>query len=163
MFTEVEWVTEQARFRAEEVQARALALRSTDILHPGEMQSEHDHGLESSISYPVVYRGRNGRDARAGGFFSFRLQTRPGLLELRATYWGEERDHQFRILVDGIPVAVERLDASHPGRFFDRTYPIPAELSTGRSSLLIRFEPLPDKSAGPVFAVSCLTAKTESP
>lgn len=163
VFTEAEWVTEQVRFRAEEVQARALASRSTDILHPGEMQSEHDHALDSKVSYPVIYRGRNGRDARAGGFFSFRLRTRPGPLELRATYWGEERDHRFRILVEGIPIAVEWLDASHPGRFFDRFYPIPAALTNGRSSLLIRFEPLPDKSAGPVFGVSCLTAEAGSP
>ena len=39
----------------------------------GEMQAERDHGLEAKLSYPVVYRGRNGRDARSGGYFEFTL------------------------------------------------------------------------------------------
>jgi hypothetical protein len=43
-------------------------------MHLGEMQPERDHELNSAISYPVAYRGKNGRDARTGGFFEFKAK-----------------------------------------------------------------------------------------
>ena len=158
VFDATGWSREQARLRAEQAAARALAARSVDLFHPGEMQSERDHALDARSSFPVVYRGRNGRDARAGGFFAFRMRTRPGPLELRATYWGEERDHDFLILVEGSVIATERLTGGRTGLFFDRTYRIPDSLTEGKDGITVRFEPLPDRTAGPVFGVACLSA-----
>jgi uncharacterized protein len=155
-FTEAAWAEEQANFRAEEQKRREIQARSTDVMHLGEMQAEHDHDLDSKISYPVVYRGRNGRDARSGGYFQFRMKVRPGPLTLRATYWGEERNRAFRILVDGTSIAHETLDGAHPGIFFDQDYPIPPGLTAGKTSMLVRFEPDPDHTAGPAFGVLCL-------
>ena len=160
VFTEAEWNVEQARSRTEQARLDALAAGAIDVFHPGEAKSERDHGLVAEISYPVLYRGRNGRDARSGGFFAFRLRARPGPLQLLATYWGEERDSRFRILVDGREIAVEHLDASHPGVFFDRVYAVPPALVAGRDSILVRFEPLPDHAAGPLYAAYCLTTNT---
>jgi len=74
---------------------RALAARTVDQVRLGEMQSERNHDLKADISYPVIYRGRNGRDARAGGYFEFPLKVQPGMQVLRATYWGDERDRVF--------------------------------------------------------------------
>ncbi len=155
-FTEAAWAEEQANFRAEEEKRREIQARSTDVMHLGEMQAEHDHALESQISYPVIYRGRNGRDARSGGYFQFRMKVRPGQMTLRATYWGEERNRAFRILVDGTSIAHQTLDGEHPGVFFDADYPIPPTLTAGKTSVLVRFEPDPDHSAGPAFGVLCL-------
>jgi hypothetical protein len=78
-------------------------------------------------------------------------------LALRATYWGEERNRSFKILVDGSPVATERLSGDHPGDFFERDYPVPLALTQGKTSILIRFAPDPDHTAGPVFGVRLLT------
>ena len=64
-FTDAGWETEKVAFAAEQARLADLAARSVDVMHLGEMQPEHDHGLTSAISYPVVYRGRNGRDAAA--------------------------------------------------------------------------------------------------
>jgi hypothetical protein len=122
-------------------------------MHLGEMQAERDHKLESKISYPVVYRGRNGRDARSGGFFEFTMKTRPGPLVLQATYWGEERNRRFKILVDGVVIAQERLIGERPGEFFERDYPIPPELTRGKGEVRVRFEPETGVSAGPAFGV----------
>ena len=154
VLTEAEWITGQARSRSDRRRLEALAARAIDVLRPGDTGSERDHGLVSAASYPVTYRGRNGRDARSGGFLAFRLRAAPSALQLVATYWGEERDSRFRILVDGSEVAVEHLDASHPGIFFDRTHIISPR--AGRDSILVRLEPLPDHSAGPLYAAYCL-------
>jgi hypothetical protein len=125
----------------------------------GEMQPERDHNLISEISYPVAYRGRNGRDARSGGFFEFDMKVRPGPLILQATYWGEERKRDFDILVDNVKVATQRLEADHPGKFFDIEYPLPEALTKDKTSIKVRFAPHDRNTAGPVFGVRLFTAQ----
>jgi hypothetical protein len=73
---------------------------------------------------------------------------------LQATYWGEERNRDFHISIDGERVARVKLDGKHPGEFIDRDYPLPERLTGGkRSTVLVRFEPEPGHTAGPVFGV----------
>jgi hypothetical protein len=158
-FTPDGWQAEQAAYLAHQAKMQALAARSADVMHLGEMQAERDHDLTSDISYPVVYRGRNGRDARSGGYFQFRLKTRPGPLVLQATYWGEERNRSFKILIDGVSIAADQLTGDRPGVFFERDYPIPLALTQGKATILVRFAPDPDHTAGPVFGVRLFTAE----
>jgi DUF1680 family protein len=152
-YTESEWADSEVAFRKEEARLKELAARSVDVMHLGEMQPERDHELQSEISYPVSYRGRNGRDARTGGFFSFRMKCSGGPLVLQASYWGEERNRDFHISVDGERIARVKLDGSHPGVFIDREYPVPERLTSGKSSVVVRFEPETGFTAGPVFGV----------
>jgi len=158
-FTPAGWQAEQAAYLADQARAQALQARSADVIHLGEMQAERDHDLTSDLSFPVVYRGRNGRDARSGGYFQFRLKTRPGPLALQATYWGEERNRSFKILVDGVTIAADTLTGDHPGAFFERDYPVPLALTQGKASILVRFAPDLDHTAGPVFGVRLFTAE----
>jgi hypothetical protein len=158
-FTPAQWKEQQAAFLAEQERQRDLAARSVDVMHLGEMQPEHDHGLVSNISYPVTYRWRNGRDARSGGFFEFSMKTRPEALVLQATYWGDERPRDFDILVDNVKVATQHLDKIKPGQFFDVDYPLPEALTRGKSSIKVRFVPHDGNTAGPVFGVRLFTAK----
>jgi DUF1680 family protein len=162
-FTDQQWQDEQAQYNAEQARLADLQARSADVMHLGEMQAERDHGLEAKLSYPVVYRGRNGRDARSGGYFEFTLNTRPGPLTLQATYWGEERNRRFRILVDDVVIASERLEGSKPGEFFEQDYPIPTALSAGKTSIRVRFEPETGVSAGPAFGIRLFSASPASP
>jgi hypothetical protein len=127
-------------------------------MHLGEMQPERDHDLQSDISYPVSYRGRNGRDARTGGYFSFRMKCGPGPLLLQATYWGEERNRDFYISVDGERIAHVLLDGSLQSQFVDRDYAIPERLTRGKASVVIRFDPEPGHTAGPAFGVRLVAA-----
>ena len=150
-YNEQEWAASEAAFRKEEARLKDLADRSLDVMHLGEMQPERDHDLQSDISYPVSYRGRMGRDARTGGYFSFRMKCGPGQLVLQASYWGEERNRDFHISIDGERVARVKLDGSHPGEFIDRDYVLPEKLTTGKSSIVVRFDPEPGHTAGPVF------------
>jgi uncharacterized protein len=161
-FTEDAWKTEEAAFLAEQARLKDISARSVDVMHLGEMQPERDHNLTSEISYPVAYRNRNGRDARSGGFFEFDMKVRPGPLILQATYWGEERKRQFDILVDGVKIATQQLQADHPGKFFDVEYPVPEALTQGKTKVRVRFTPPERNTAGPVFGVRLFTAQPAS-
>jgi DUF1680 family protein len=155
-FTDAEWVNEERSFNAEQARQKELAARSVDVMHLGEMQPERDHQLTSEISYPVVYRGRQGRDARTGGFFAFRMKVKPGPLILQATYWADERARKFHVLVEGQKIATQALRPDKP-IFFDVDYEIPEALTKGKDSVLVRFEPEPGNTAGPVFGCRVYT------
>jgi len=150
-FTDEQWKVEQAAYAAEQARLKDLQARSVDLMHLGEMQPERDHGLKSAISYPVAYRGKNGRDARTGGFFEFTMKVVAEPLVLQATYWGEERKRMFYISIDGTRIASETLGYDKAGEFIDRDYPIPPDLLKGRATVTIRFEPETGSTAGPVF------------
>lgn len=160
-FSTASWEREQTAYVAEQARLRDLAARSVDVMHLGEMQPERDHNLASELSYPVSYRGLNGRDARSGGYFEFDMKVKPGVV-LQATYWGDERRREFDIEIDGRPLARQVLAEDQPGRFFDVDYPIPADLIRGKSTVRVRFAPLPTNTAGPVFGVRVFTERVES-
>lgn len=162
-FTEDGWRQEETAFLADQARQRDIAARSVDVMHLGEMQPEHDHDLVSEISYPVTYRGRQGRDARSGGYFEFTMKTKPGPLVLQATYWGDERGESFDILVNNVVLATQELKNNQPGKFFDVEYPLPTALTNGKSSIRVRFVPHNRSSAGPVFGVLLFTAKPGTP
>jgi uncharacterized protein len=158
-FSEAQWKVEEAAFLADQAHQRDVAARSVDVMHLGEMQPERDHSLVSETSYPVTYRGRNGRDARSGGYFEFTMQTRPGPLVLMATYWGDERGQNFDILVDSVLLASQQLKNDQPGKFFDVEYPVPETLTKDKSAIRVRFAPHSHSTAGPVFGVRLFTGK----
>ncbi|RFP10074.1 MULTISPECIES: glycoside hydrolase family 127 protein [unclassified Duganella] len=157
VYTDAEWAASEVGFRKEEARLKDLAARSVDVMHLGEMQPERDHDLQSDISYPVSYRGRNGRDARTGGYFSFRMKCADGPLLLQASYWGEERNRDFHISIDGERIARVKLDGGNPGVFIDQEYPVPERLTSGKGSVVVRFDPEPGHTAGPVFGVRLYT------
>lgn len=157
-FTPAEWKVEEAAFLAEQARARDIAERSVDVMHLGEMQAERDHALTSEVSWPTSYRGRNGREARSGGFMEFTMKTRPGPLVLQATYWGDERGRLFDILVDNVKIATQKLEKERPGKFVDIEYPVPLALTKGKESIKIRVVPAEGRTAGPIFGFRLFTA-----
>ncbi len=160
-FTNAEWAQEEVAYAAEQARMRDITARSVDVMHLGEMQPERDHTLTSEQSYPLTYRGKQGRDARSGGYFEFVMKTKPGPLVLQATYWGGERGNAFDILVDNQKVGTQVLKDDKPGKFFDVEYPIPAAMTQGKSTIHVRFLPHNRSTAGPVFGVRLFTAAPE--
>lgn len=157
-FTEAGWKAQEAAFLADQARTRDIAARSVDVMHLGEMQPERDHGLTSDISYPVSYRGRQGRDARSGGYFEFAMAVRPGPMILQATYWGDERKRDFDILVDNVKIATQHLENDKPGSFFDVEYPLPPALTAGKKNVRVRVVPHDGSSAGPIFGMRLFAA-----
>lgn len=158
-FSNAQWKVAEQEYAREQKQKRDLIARSVDIMHLGEMQAERDHQLTADISYPVSYRGRNGRDARTGGFFEFTMKVKPGQLHLIAAYWGEERRRRFRILVDQTEIQYVELKGEFPGQFIEQTYVIPESVTTGKTSVRVRFQPEQGYTAGPVFGCRLVLAK----
>jgi DUF1680 family protein len=157
-FDEAAWKVEEAAFIAEQARQRDLAARSVDVMHLGEMQAERDHNLESDVSWPGTYRGRNGRDARSGGFMSFTMTVKPGPLVMQATYWGDDKC-AFDILIDGQKMTtVSHKTPVKPGEFFDEQYPVPEALTQGKTSVTVKFVPVEGRSTGMVFGVLLFTA-----
>jgi len=157
-FTDAEWAVEEAAFLAEQERQRDLAARSVDVMHLGEMQAERDHNLESDVSWPGTYRGRNGRDARSGGFMSFTMKVRPGPLIMQASYWGDDRC-EFDILIDGEKMTtVTHKTAVKPGEFFAEQYPVPEALTRGKTQVTVKLQPTEGRSTGMVFGVLLFTA-----
>ncbi len=158
-FTPAQWDTAQAAFAAEKARLDALDKRSVDTLQPGEPDSETAHALTSGErSYAVEYRMRKGRDARTGDHFEFTLRVADGPLSLLATYWGRERERAFHILVDGTRIASQTLEGQYTADFVDVSHDIPEDLTRGKQTVRIRFEPEQGHTAGPVFGCRILKA-----
>ncbi|TCP37323.1 glycoside hydrolase family 127 protein [Sphingomonas sp. BK235] len=157
-FTPEQWREAEAALRAERSRQQAIAARSVDVLHFGEMQPERDHALEGDYSWPVTLHGRNGRDVRTGGFMAFTLKARRGPLVLQLTYWGEDADRAFDVLVEGATVASVTLRGDAPGVFVDRDYPLPLALTRGKAALHVRVVPHQGRSAGPIYGARLLVA-----
>jgi DUF1680 family protein len=136
---------------------RQLALRTVDDVRPGEQQSEVNHHLSASGSRTGTHLDRHWRDAPAGGSFEYAVRVpTDGPAELRCTYWGDDAGRQFDVLVDGQRVARESLTGAHPGEFFDAAYPLPVELTRGKSTVTVRFAPVGSSIAGGLFELRVL-------
>jgi hypothetical protein len=151
---------EQSAFEAEQARLADLEARSIDVLRFGEKQSEHDHALREGTSEAVLYRGRNGRWARGGASFEFRMRSGHEPLVLQATYWGKQRNSRFKIFADGVRVGNESMDGGGPVAFVERSYVLPPEVTQGKQFVVIRFEPEVNAGAGPVFGCRVLPGTT---
>ncbi len=153
VFTEDEWAKREAEVRAEQERERLLAARTLDILRIGEMQPERDHAVKGERTSAGEAMGRKWRHATDGGWFSFEMKVAPDQpTDLLCTYWGGETGRRtFDILVEGTKIATQTLLNNKPGQFFDVTYPIPAELTSGKQKVTIKFQAHPEHWAGGLF------------
>ena len=149
---------ERNRIAADDAQRRQLDARTVAEVKPGEQQDDVDFKLQSEKSSDGI--GAEGRRWRAAtGWFSYEMKSRPDVpLCLRATYWSGDWGRAFRILIDGTEIAREKLRRDLPARYVDKEYPIPAELTRGKSAITVRFEAEPKSRAGGVFGIRVLTA-----
>jgi hypothetical protein len=158
--TQQQWRLEQAAVATERARLAELEARSVDVMRFGEQQSERDHALNEGKSEAVLYRGRNGRLARGGAFFEFRMRGAKEPLVLQATYWGKQRNSRFGIFVDGVRVGTEAMDGGGPVAFVERSYVLPVAVTKGKEFVVVRFEPEENAGAGPVFGCRVLPGTT---
>lgn len=155
-----EWQSRRTNIEADHKNRQAEEARIVDMLNPGEQQSEIDHATASEDSRIGDFKDRKYRDATGKGWFEFRMKVLPNTAQLlRCTYWGDDGGREFDILVNGHPLATQKLDRNQPGKFFHVDYPLPANVITGKKDVLIRFQPKPGSIAGGVFGCAVLKAK----
>ncbi len=149
-----EWAAREAGIRAERERQIRMEAATVDAVTPGYQQPEIEHRFQSERCECGDFNGRKWREA-AGGWFSYEMAVDPNApVALVATYWGGEwHTRNFDILVDGEKVGTQRLRTDHPGDFFDVTYPIPAELTRGKSKVTVRFQAGPGETAGRLFGL----------
>lgn len=149
------WEEDRQRWTAEEQHDRELVALTVDEVRPGEQQPESDHQIASFRSktgmHPAI--GRAWREANDGGWFSYVMTVEPDApMALRCTYWGGHSDRrEFEIHVDEKLIADVRLTGASPGEFIHELYPIPEDLTRGKSVVTVRFKAKPQRVAGGVF------------
>ncbi len=154
---------EQEQLAAQARECAALEKRTIDRVIIGNDTSERAHALrgqdtESGFGAYGQEMTTRWRDARDGGWFSYRLavtQVRP--LILHCTYWGRERGARaFDILVNGEPLATESLGDTGKDVFVHKEVPLPDRMLAGQSHVTVRFQAHPGNTAGGLFDLAIL-------
>jgi hypothetical protein len=102
---------------------------------------------------PGAFEGKGVRESR-GGWFSYDLKVIPDKpMLLVCTYVGSEgRTRAFDVLVDGQKIATQSLEI-HPTELFDVEYKLPESLTRGKLKITVKFQALPNATAGQVLDV----------
>jgi DUF1680 family protein len=161
--TEKEYLRKKDELDKSEHDKLYLDNRTVDAVAPGEQQPEVDHLMDAVNSYTGFHQEEGWRDARSGGYFSYNMETK-GLTELylMVRYWGNETGSRtFDILIDDVLLVTENVSGKwKKNEFVNVEYPIPANLTEGKTSFTVKFQPQNNHVAGGVFHVRLLTSKT---
>ncbi len=137
----------------------AIQKRTIDFVAPGEQQPEVDHAMESDQSRSGAMHNEFWRDASSGGYFSYQLATAQEVgLSLMVRYWGAEwGNREFEIYIDNERLAIENNTGRwNQSRFMDVVYTIPDALIQGKKSVRVKFQALPQNTAGAVYYLRLL-------
>ena len=118
------------------------------------MQPERDHNfIGEKLNIMEDFKNRKARGAERGGWLSFDMKVKKGSsMALVIEYWGGFTGSKtFDILIDGVKVATENISGKKDGEFIDVQYEIPAEVTTSKEMITIKFAPHEGHRAGPFF------------
>jgi len=76
---------------------------------------------------------------------------------LLLTFIGDDRGRKFDLLVEGNKIAEVDWQGGESGRFYDLTYPLPAEVIAGKSMITVRVEASHGRTAGRIFGCRTVT------
>ena len=164
LLSEEGWGQKLADKVLEETKRKAYAVRIVDEVRIGEQQSEEDHNAQGVRTNTGVFHNRHWRDAR-DGWFQYQMDVLPDKpVVLVCTYWGGDSGNRvFDISVNGEIITTQKLDHNKAGEFFDAEYPIPAKLTAGKRSVIVKFQSHPQAIAGGLFGLRVLRAEEHSP
>lgn len=136
-----------------------LEQRTIDRVLPGDQTSELEHAIQSSNSHTGTHMGESWRDARNGGYFSYRLKTNGETnLSLMVRYWGNEYGNRtFTIYIDESKFVTENISGKwNISDFKNVEYRIPNSKITGKDTIRVKFQAPSNGYAGGVFYVRLL-------
>ena len=156
-----EWTAKKAEFERAAEHERKLEAASVAFVQPGDREAEKAVNYQAGDNIrPAFIERRRGRAGRS--WFSYDLAVDPSHpMAVIATYYTADRrtlPAQFEILVDGQKVGDEKIERSDPGRFYDVTYPVPAELVKGKTKVTVRFQAAEKNQIAAVFGVRMVRA-----
>ena len=118
--------------------------------------------MQNAQSNAGSYRNEFWRDAANGGYFSYQLTTNSEVnLILRVRYWGAEwGSRKFDIYIDGEKlVSEDNTNKWNQSKFQEIEYPIPDTMLQGKKDIRIKFQSLPQHTAGAVYGIRLLRNK----
>lgn len=139
--TEAEAAAERARLaEAARIEAEIRA-NTVDEVEPGFQQSEVEHAFVGEETSFGDHGDRKYRHAMGEkGWFAYTLKVDPKRRnELVCTWWGDDRNRTFDILVDGTVLTEVKLEGRGGHQFVKAAYPISAEMTRGKVSVKVTF------------------------
>jgi len=136
-----------------------LQNRTVDFVAPGEQQPEADHAMETENSNSGNNWDEFYREARNGGFFSYRLATGgEKKMELKVRYWGFEwGSRKFDIFIDNEKLVTEdNTGRWNQSAFQDVVYEIPVSMVEGKDFVRVKFQAHEGSTAGGVYYIRLL-------
>ena len=157
-FTNAAFAERQTAYEAEKKAQQQIEEKTIDVFRIGEMQPERDHHLfATERSYTDEAIGRMGREARSENYFSFDMKVSPGIANnLLLTLIGDDKDRKFDIFVDDVLLATQEWKGGVTSKFYDKIYPVPADLIKDKTSVKIKIAANYEKTAGRIFGVRIL-------
>lgn len=159
LMTPAQWAENKKRLALEEQREHELLMRTVDDVICGEQQPEMDHQIKSNQSKNSFNNaaGRSCREA-ANGWFSYEMMVDgQSPMTLSCTYWGSDKQNrEFDILVDNTVIATQQIQELKLGEFVDVAYPIPENLTRGKSMVIVKFQSKKNRVAGAVFCCRML-------
>jgi uncharacterized protein len=137
----------------------ALQKRTLDFVAPGEQQPEVDHAMQKENSTTGNHLNEFWRDAKGGGYFSYSLATGGETgLSLMVRYWGSEwGSRKFDIYIDDQKlISEDNTGRWNQSQFIDVEYPIPDTMTKNKKRVQVKFQALPQNTAGAVYYVRLL-------
>jgi hypothetical protein len=156
VYSPAEWEKRKADVAAAESRRQEIERLTVDAVNIGSEQSERDHNYQGEGASQGYFEGRRTREARNGSF-SYELKVLPDKpMTLVCTYVGSEgRRRAFDVLVDGEKIATQTLE-NHPTELFDVEYKLPEQLTRGKQRVTVKFQALPNSTAGSVIDVRAI-------
>ena len=152
LFSEEDWKIKKANYEKEILRLGDIERRTIDVVRYGEQQSEKDHDLTGRNTGVGTHLERKFRDAPNGGWFSFKVKVISGALQLLNTYnGGDGGKRAFEIFADGIKIADEALKGDNRGRYIEKAYTIPENITKDKDTITIKFMGLAGNTAGAFF------------
>jgi hypothetical protein len=152
-FTPDGWKQKESELHKYRERLEALGPRLIDEFRPGEIQPEREHNVQGERSAPGEFELRRNREATRGGWFSFDMKVDPARpVEIVCTYWGDQANRTFDILVNNEKIATQALNRTKPGEFFEVAYAIPESVTKGKEKVTVKFQTAQKgRGAGPLF------------
>lgn len=149
------WHARVEEHRRELAELAALEARTVDMVKIGDADSERAHDLAGERTGSGPLGSHFWRHATDGGWFSYKLKVDPSSTqELVITLWGSDAGARtFDVIVDDRKLDTITLANNAPGRLFQRTIALPADLIAGKTAVTVRFQGHPGNFAGGVFGL----------
>lgn len=160
-FTKTDWEKKKAGYEEEKRRQREIETQTIDYFRIGEMQPERDHELQATErSYVSDALGVMGREARADHNFSFTMKVDPALPNsLLFVYIGDDKNRTFDVLINDRLFTTVEWKGGESNKFYPVEYPIPAEITNGKTSLRVKVLASHGKTSARLFGVRTIKTK----